>query len=145
MLCREPNDPFLEEKTIWIADLSNGERIYQDDGRGEPESAWLRLREYLQKEKLRITAFELRFRSNSVRIPINGRGCLFSKAVGKDWGSELQDNFYVVGDFVSVDNIYCRWLRVPELIEFNTNLKNVADCKPEQVVFFNVEEPNVAC
>ena len=38
---------------MWIAKLSNGETIYQDDGRPEvePASAWLRLKDYCDQEK----------------------------------------------------------------------------------------------
>ena len=44
-------DPYIsayaDSNPIWIVKLSNGETVYQDDGRPdvEPESAWLRLKQ----------------------------------------------------------------------------------------------------
>ena len=54
-------DPYIsayaDSNPIWIVKLSNGETVYQDDGRPdvEPESAWLRLKQYCEDNNLHKT------------------------------------------------------------------------------------------
>ena len=65
-LCTEECD-FLEDKTIWVAVLSNGLTIYQDDERsGKEPVAWKRLKEYCQSESLNIVGMHLKFRSHVI-------------------------------------------------------------------------------
>lgn len=144
-LCREGSDPFLEDKVIWKAHLCNGEVIYQDDDRTDIHSAWIRLSNYIKETGLTIKAIELKFRSNGLVVPIGPFGCMFSKAIGKDWDGDVPDYFYVVGDFASPNNVFCRWFRVPELIEFKSELRELEDCKPEQLIPFTVENRTQAC
>lgn len=70
-LCRNAKDPYLDEKTIWVARLSNEEKIYCDDGRGDPLIAWQRLKTYCDKFEYKIESLSLKFRSHEVPIIID--------------------------------------------------------------------------
>ena len=74
----------VEKGTIWMADLSNGETIYQDDDREgvEPESAWIRLGMYCEENSLHITSFTIQNGTNTVRIKEDADGYFFCKGAG---------------------------------------------------------------
>ena len=74
------------DNTIWFVKLSNGETVYQDDGRPdvEPNSAWLRLKEYCAEKNLRIEQMYLQYRSHVEPIGEGYDGYYFCKgASGK--------------------------------------------------------------
>jgi hypothetical protein len=75
-------DNFLEDKTIWIAKLSNNLLVYQDDDRyGRIPNAWIRLKEYIKKNNLSVIALAVRFRSHIVEIPPNSKGYYYAKSI----------------------------------------------------------------
>ena len=61
---------YADSNPIWIAELSNGEMIYQDDGKPDcyPESAWLRLKEYCEQNNLSIKSISVKNRSIQKQI-----------------------------------------------------------------------------
>jgi len=63
-------DDYIQHQNIvsaqWIAELSDGTTVYQDDGHPERsnQSSWLRLSMYLKQTRLNIVSLKLRYRSN---------------------------------------------------------------------------------
>lgn len=63
-------DDFTYEKPRWVAVLTDGTEVLQDDDRPDLEpNSWKRLKEYTDSKKLRISRVYLKFRSNVVQIP----------------------------------------------------------------------------
>lgn len=96
-------DEFLRDKVIWVVHLNNGETIYQDDGReGEAEpSAWIRLRQYVTANNLRIERMELVFRvhsrGNVVEMAPNADGYYFAYGALAQMGTPGTHSLYVTG------------------------------------------------
>ena len=129
-LCIEEDD-FLCDKTIWIASLSNGISVYQDDDRGklkEP-SAWKRLGHYISENcpKINIVGMQLKFRSHIVELPSNARGYYFAHGMSKTTDDIIERGYLVCGSVDTsilrdrqytepVDDIItCKWYNIPEL------------------------------
>jgi hypothetical protein len=90
----------FEFTTRWVVTLSNGERVFQDDNRPgiEQPSAWIRLGQYVQANKLSITDMKIQFRSTI--IPVNDGpvdGFFFSKSVLGSPGMDKTLDFYIAG------------------------------------------------
>ncbi len=117
-LCLEECD-FLEDKTIWVAALSNGLVVRQDDNRSgrEPKVAWLRLGKYCAENDVDIIGLHLKFRSHVIPITSNDtvRGYYFSYGVEKDIDENITRQHYVCG-FLDSNGIVYSWYRTPELI-----------------------------
>lgn len=126
MVCIQEDD-FIFEKLRWIAELSNGQRVYQDDGRPglQEYSAWIRLKDYCKQEGIYITNLYLQFRSNHVHpLPAKAEGYFFShKSAIFSWGGETY-GFYLVGH-VEGDVIKVKEYKVPELILFREEERSV--------------------
>ena len=111
-------DDFIFEKPMWIALLSNGEKVYQDDGRLNlaDYSAWIRLSSYLKETKLKITSLYFRFRSNIVYLlPENADGYYFSNGVIGQLSSDFSINLFVCGE-IKGNIARIRNIKIPELI-----------------------------
>lgn len=128
-LCTNEYDPFLDEKSIWIANLCNGEAIYQDDDRGgrEIKSAWLRLKRYINKHDLKITSLSFKFRSHVLQLPAPIDGAYFSRAILGNYDEETNIHFFVYGVYEKGKPIQCDWYRVPEIILFDSRSKGEED------------------
>lgn len=117
-LCLEDCD-FLEDKTIWVAALSNGLVVRQDDNRSgrKPEVAWLRLGKYCVENDVDIIGLHLKFRSHVVPITSNDTvmGYYFSYGVQKDIDENITKQHYVCGYIEKKQIVYC-WYKTPELI-----------------------------
>ncbi len=129
-LCGVANDEFIEYKHHWIATLSDGSRIYQDDDRPGEEipSAWLRLKEWLSYTNLEsdgkiwIQGLHLRFRSNIINpLPTNAKGYFFANKIVQMVGGKPYD-FFVVGT-VEDKVIKRQTFKVPEMIKVAEDIK----------------------
>ena len=122
MICTQEDGFILEifdANTRWIATLSDGTRVYQDDERPglETSSAWIRLREYLaERPELKIDNMVIQFRSNMIHVndgPVDGfffcKAALGSPVMPKTVG------FFVVGT-IKNGILKTRKYRVPELL-----------------------------
>jgi len=126
-LCTTP-DEFIEEKARWVATLSNGLKVYQDDDRPGEEinSAWIRLKTYLEISKeISIIGLHLQFRSNIIYpLPQNSKGYFFSnKIVQFIGGSPLR--FMVVGYVDEKEKIHTQTFNIPELLKLETSTRNL--------------------
>jgi hypothetical protein len=121
-------DEFTFEKCRWLAHLSNGEIIIQDDGRPgmEPPSAWLRLKEYCKQNNVNIINVSLQFRSNHVSpLPAYADGYFFANKYIAIQGG-FQGGFYLVGVLIN-DIIQVHNYSVPALEYSGTEIRKVED------------------
>jgi len=72
--CVGPDVP----KDRWVASLSNGETIYEDELSGEPP-AWERLARYCEDENLSITNLRLHICNTEVKLPSGEQGYIQKK------------------------------------------------------------------
>lgn len=120
MICTKEDD-FIFEKPRWVAVLSDGTKVYQDDDRPNLEinSAWIRLKKHIINTGLKITSLYFQFRSN-LFYPFqeNAKGYYFSNGVIGQLSSDYSINLFVSGEIVgNVARI--KSIKVPELIVIN--------------------------
>lgn len=129
-LCLE-EDFFLEEKTIWVVELSDGKTVYQDDhrdGLSEP-IAWKRLRSYCEENATHIESMKLKFRSHSELVghevkDISGR--YFSYGITKNITGDDSYEYYIAG-YVVGENLVCHWYKIPEIIKCDTKTRKITE------------------
>tara|TARA_R110000765_G_scaffold93225_7_gene175808 strand:- start:21742 stop:22275 length:534 start_codon:yes stop_codon:yes gene_type:complete len=118
-VCKEYDDylgKFAEKNAIWYVTLSNGETVYQDDGRPnvEPSSAWVRLKDYCGENNVYIEEMFLKYRSNVIKTASNVKGYYFCKSVSGLLFSDETRHSYVVGS-VDGDKVSISSWKTPEL------------------------------
>lgn len=87
-----------DNNPIWIAMLSNGETIYQDDDRPnvEPQSAWLRLKSYCEDNDVHIVKMQIKNRSHMLEVGSECDGFFFCKVAGSYmFGNETHHAFSI--------------------------------------------------
>ena len=105
-----------DKNPMWIAELSNGETIYQDDGRPNavPESAWARLKIYCENKGLHVTNLKIKNRSNAKDVPANKDGYFFCKCASAFmFGGETLHSF-IVG-YLDNGRLFVRKWSMPEM------------------------------
>jgi hypothetical protein len=115
---------YAADNPIWFVKLSNGETIYQDDGRPdtEPASAWLRLKKYCADRNLHIKEMCVQYRSHIEHIPQNCDGYYFCKGASGFLFSEETMHSFVVGT-LSGNSLSVRHWKVPELTVIQTETR----------------------
>ena len=108
---------YSDNNPFWIVTLSNGETIYQDDGRPnvQPSSAWSRLKIYCKENDLHIVNIKLRNRSNVVDVGSDYDGYFFCKSAGALMFGDLTMHSFVIGTLTG-EKLSARKWRLPELI-----------------------------
>lgn len=128
-LCIEECD-YLEDKTIWVVNLSNGLTVFQDDERsGKEPIAWKRLADYCNSEGVDIVAMYLQFRSNRKIMPEgeNIEGYYFAYGAHKEFDERITRMHYVAGT-VDQGRLNTEWYTTPELL----STKRKSSRKPDQ-------------
>lgn len=136
MICKTFDKEYFEEKTYWIAELSNGETVYQDDGKNEnyEHSAWIRLKKYIEDNNLSINKFYVRFRSNIIYpLQENCDGYFFSIGIIGMMSSEENVNFYILG-YVLNNKVMIKKIKIPELIVFDEEEREISNCSEQQLI-----------
>lgn len=132
-------DEYIQDKDhpIWVLTLSNGESIYQDDGRyqitekdettGESvvvfsDDAFTRAKEYIESEQLSVTNIAIRFRSHCVQVHQNiDNHIMFTKVIGAHAFVEQEkmyvqeSNLYYTFGVYNGDKLVCKRYKVPEI------------------------------
>lgn len=121
--------------TRWIVELSNGETVWQDDGRPglDEESAWIRLKNYCEYYGHKITSMRLQFR-NHRPLPVyeGGDAYFFSKLIrasfsnGKKPGA-VNTHYYLVGMLKDGKVHIDKW-HVPALVIHDTYERFASEC-----------------
>lgn len=114
-------------QTIWIAELSNGQSVYYDDYRPGNliDSAWIRLRYYLQENNLSISKLRLKFRSNQKLVGQGAEGYFFSKQLFGGFGKKGK-SFYLTGTVRQGILTVEQWA-VPELEWSGNEIREIPD------------------
>ena len=128
------DSPFFD-KPVWVATLSNGEEIYQDDGAhpNQERSAWIRLANYCEQEGLNIDVLKARFKSHEVEVGRNVDGFYFCKAIMGSMGSSVCTHYYILG---AVDNNVVnktKWV-VPEFIPEEESADPLSKCNTDCLI-----------
>lgn len=134
MVCKEEDD-FVFEKPQWIAYLSNGEKVIQDDNRPgvEPPQAWIRLGNYCRQNRVHVVRLILRFRSHfEETTPDNALGYYFINKVAVVQG-EQNMYFYVVGYLDEDRKIHTKTWKIPELIVIDEDIRNAIGAGPSLI------------
>jgi len=137
-----PDEDWALSNAYWIAILSNNQKVFGEDNSPSDinSSKWIRLKEYLNDNKLRIKELILKFRSNELNIPIDTstNWVYLSKAVGKEWTASDTDKFFVVGWNDTDNTIKKRWYKIPELVEHREVSEKISDQQPEFLHFMPI-------
>ena len=103
----------------WVAHLSDGTSVVQDDGRPglEDESGWIRLAKYLYINDLRITSVDLQFRTQMIKniLSAEADGYFFCKSLSASLNTDERYAFYILG-YIKGEVIYTQKWLVPLLI-----------------------------
>lgn len=123
-------ESFILHKVIWVAMLSNGLLVAQDDFRPDvyPEKAWDRLRIYLkaQRGSVKIEHFYVRYMDNVIDFcPHKADGYFYREAHGGIVGVSSWD--MVSFGYVSNGTVYSRKYKKPELIHFESDVRSLQD------------------
>ena len=120
---------YADQNPIWIAELSNGETIYQDDGRDEiePSSAWLRLKSYCEKNSVSIVGMKIKNRSNIEDVTdTDAEAYFFCKGASAFMFSEETTQSFINGTLKD-GNLHTRTWRLPELKVDHSDNRNPHD------------------
>lgn len=126
-------DEYVKYKPIWIAQLSDGTTVYQDDYREglEVPVAWRRLKQYTSFKEIGVVDLYLRFRSNIIRpLPKDGDGYFFCNKILQPVTSskKIIINFYVIG-VVKNKLVFTQTYKIPELLLAEQSTRRIEDCE----------------
>ena len=133
-LCIKEDD-FVYEKPRWVAVLSDGTTVYQDDNRPgiEPASAWIRLGSYLKETELKIDRFRLQFRSNVVNLPHKASAYFFCRGALKNSSWSETYELFIVGT-LSEGIFELRKYKIPELVIVEEETRSLEKASPLCVI-----------
>ena len=127
-LCTEDCE-YLEDKSVWIATLSNGLTVYQDDHKsGKEPIAWKRLSKYCKENNVFIIGMCLRFRSNVIIIktPDEVDGFYFAYGAQREFDEDVTRAYYVIG-YSKGGHIYSNWYTIPELLKYKESNRTLTE------------------
>lgn len=88
---------YVIPENYWAAELSNGQKIVEDEKTGE-KSAWLRLRDYLNNNKeVRIEKLHLHAYGRDIYLNNSGIGFFHSKSIEVLLGENYEKKRYAIG------------------------------------------------
>jgi hypothetical protein len=125
-------------RAVWVAGLSDGSRVFQDDADGE-WGAWPRLADYLRATGLAIVSLSLKFRSQWLRAaPENAPGYYVSRGVMGVVGGEM-GAFVAVG-WVHGDRLRVLRVHVPELLVFCEEDRDIPTDDPRLILAYGTPQ-----
>lgn len=128
-----PSREHIIHNVLWVVDLSDGRRVYQNDN-VSVISSWLLLKHYLydrRKSGLSISKMFLQFRDNFFNVDTGAEAYYFSKKLLGQCGVGSSQNYYVVGSTKDGKNLLTKHLIVPDLVLDETSTE-VRDLETKQ-------------
>jgi hypothetical protein len=105
-----------EHRPRWEVMLSDGVKVYQDDGRNpEDAPAWERLRNYCIKHNLTISSMKIGFRDNIKCLPSDKDGYYFRNMAKCFFGGGSIKKHFIVG-YQEGNIIKASIFSVPEVV-----------------------------
>ena len=130
-------DEFIKGKVRWIAELDNGDKVYQDDDReGEKEAkAWIRLGYYIKENNRKITAVYLQFWDHIEKVAEESDGYYFIRCAGAFNGDSRTYEHYIIGTYnkETTDITTTRWL-IPEILPTEKGVRRTALDDPSLII-----------
>ena len=119
---------YADSNPIWIATLSDGSTVYQDDDRPgeEPSSAWERLGLHCKNNNLHITGMKIKNRSHVEVVGEGGDGYYFCKCAGKFMFGDKTNHSFIIGVLENGALKVRRW-SLPEIIPDELENRNPAE------------------
>jgi hypothetical protein len=130
-------DDFIIDKCIWVVDLKDGTKVFQDDSRpGHIESsAWKRLGSYVKDfPQNSIAKMRLRFGTHIVELPSNQPFYFYSKGLVQSILQEVGLDFHIVGNRNNSGDVLCSWYIAPELVVERDATRKISECMPGQLI-----------
>lgn len=130
-------DEFIENKAIWIVELKDGTKIFQDDDRPglHTPSAWKRLGYYAQDHPNNpIVKMRLRFRTHIIELPSDQPFYFYSRGLIQAVTQTVGLDFHIVGGPNDSGSITLIWYKAPELVISKQAIRSLAECQPEQLI-----------
>ena len=125
------------DKCIWIVDLVDGTRIFQDDDRAftHTPSAWKRLGYYVDDNpNNKIAKMRLRFGTNIVELLPDRPTYFYSRGLLQAATQTHGLDFHIIGWPVSDDEVLLTWYKTPELVVTEYRRRKISECKKEQLI-----------
>jgi hypothetical protein len=146
MICTE-EDNFTIERMRWLADLSDGRTVLQDDGRPglEPYQAWLRLKEFCRQTGISVVNLRLQFRSHiEAPLPDNAPAYFFSHKAGALMSSgepTHTDLFYLIGYLIpEKEAVYIEHYLAPAIILVETETRPLTSISNKNLIWKDESE-----
>lgn len=139
-----PDEDWALSNAYWIAVLSDNTVIYGDGN--EPalpsDSIWFKLKHHCQQAKVRVTKLTLKFRSNEIHIniPNHVNWIYLSKGKGKEWVTDQEDNFFIIGVQSTETVLEKHWYKIPELIHHKTVASEIKDLDTDFLCFMPMSD-----
>jgi len=132
------DDDYIESNTLWIAFLSNGEIVYQDDKCVDNEDSFTPLKIYCEQNNLFIDKFQIRFRSHIETVFENNDECqgfFFRKSIMAPFSSDKNFHRYIIGKVI--DNIiYTEKWSTPEIIMVEQEIRSITESMTERSIIW---------
>lgn len=138
-VCTEP-DKWMQDtwvhSTRWVVELSNGETVWQDDGRPglSEDSAWIRLKNYCEMNGYCIKSMRVEFRNNKPeQVYTGGEAYFFSKLIRGAFSSAkkvevFNSHYYLIGMLKEGKVHIDKWL-TPSLVVQDKYIRDAEKCK----------------
>lgn len=129
-LCFDPkNIPDLR----WVAKLSNGETVWQNDEATHINSSWKNLKNYVYNNGLFINSLSFEFRSHIIDFKKDAFGYYFNKGCIAGLGGSIQ--CFIIGIANDhVDKIMTIWYSTPELEIVSSGEKTLLEASPYLII-----------
>lgn len=133
MLVFQENDQdvdFREGNARWVAKLSNGQNVY--DNNRENVSTWIELHNYCYENELYIVEMYAHFRTNNAHLPPNKDGYYFSRSLLGSLLDESNTHFFLLG-YEENGVIYIHKYRTPDMTLVETEERNPLDAEHQLI------------
>lgn len=130
-------DDFVDNRAVWIAKLTDGTCIVQDDDRPSTaiSSAWIRLGHYLSDNPhLKIENIKLRFGTNTIDVVGKKPYYFFSKGLLQAATQTHGLHFAIIGWPTQDKELMCYHYKLPELVVVKEDSRLLSNCLPQQII-----------